>query len=91
MTTGKEKVAIGLTSAALVWGFYTQFGPQTGDGESGRKNPPVSQEVSDLSDADGISKDRMREAGQDGLNSELDRKNAPSEHRPRPRVRLRLP
>lgn len=56
----------------------------------------VQQQLDNLSDADEQNKERIRRQGQDGLNSENQRKLIPGEERPptkapRPRFRIRIP
>lgn len=71
--------------AGLVFGTLGALGPEQSPDE---RRDRLGSQLSDLSDADQISKDRLRERGMDGIDMENREKLLPAERLPRIRIRL---
>ena len=95
MSELRNRVAVGIGVAGVVWGLAAALAPPARDVDTGRSRPGQSsaaQDTGDLSDADERSKSRMRDSGNDLVDAENDQSLKPGERRPpeRPRVRIRI-
>lgn len=85
----KSKIAIGLSSAALMAGAMQYAEPPKN--ESQQRQQSIERGVNDLSDSHGRDADRHRDDGDTLLNGTIKDRNTPGEHRPsQPHVRLRV-
>lgn len=78
------------TSATLISGGLWMLDPARPGTEDARQQQ-VERQMGQLEDADEMSKDRMRDQGNDGIDAENRRRTDAGEVRPRPRVRLPFP
>lgn len=95
MSDLRNRVAVGVGAASVVWGLTAALAPPVRDVGTGRSTPGQSstvQDVGELSDVDENSKSRMRDSGNDLLDAENDQSLKPGERRPpeRPHVRIRV-
>ncbi len=90
MSAFKEKVAIGLGCTGLAIGVLTYLGPPSQSDEQ-RERDRITQQQSDLSEADTKNKQRYRDEIPDHIDSENSRRQTPVVPRPPEVPRLRLP
>ncbi len=89
-SSGREKVAIGLTSAVLAIGAITYLQPPSNDARE-RERQRTQQNIQDLGDAQENEHRRMREDGKLHGEAETSRALIPGEHRPpEPNLRLKV-
>lgn len=92
MATVRERVAVGLAAGGVLWGLNTMLQPGHDDPDPARSpaGTSIQQDLEDLADADEISKNRMRDEGNDLIDGNLKDELNPSERRPPEAPRLRI-
>jgi len=85
------KLVVILGTVGLLSGALWMFQPPSPDPQE-RARQQQEQRLNDLNDANNAERDRYRDAGNDLVDAENQRRLTPGEPRPpEPRVRIRLP